>query len=331
MTKHRQKGVTLVELMVSLIIGLVLTGAVIQVYLSNSITFRLQEGMSKVQESGRLALQYMARELREAGTGLEFSIGATPTACMVDKDTCDGYLVSGLFGEIAPSSGDAIPGSDIVTIGGTDSCDAQLDGVYKPNSANFKASKFCDSMKKGSVLMLVDFKQAVIFSVNNSPSAGGNITINHSGPANVVSNKLGGVVFDDGARVMGFSNQSYLVRNTGLTDAAGFPIRALAVRNNLATNPSASIVDLVDGVEDMRAFYGVPNGAELDYKRANEITAADQWAEVRAVRLELLLVSDTSALGTESQSIDFGGNAVPSDGRFREVYSTVAAIRNRVN
>lgn len=333
MFNQKQKGLTLIELMISLLIGLVVTGVVIQVFVSNRVTFQLQEGMSKVQESGRLSLQYLTRELREAGSGLDFNIGAAPTACMVDKDVCDGFLVSAIFGEIAAADSTlAVPGSDIVTIGRGDGCDAQVDGPYKPNTANFKATKHCASMVKDSILMLVDFKQAVIFSVNNSPSAS-NLTVNHSGPQNIVSNKLGGIVFDEGARVMGFSNYSYFVRNTGQLDATGAPVRALAIRNNFAANPASTIVDIVDGVENMRIYYGVPNagGTALDYKRANAITAASQWDVVRAVQIELLLVSDTAAPGAAAQAVAFDGVNVPADGRFRQTYTTVAAIRNRLN
>lgn len=329
MNNRRQKGMTLIELMVALVITLVVTGVVIQVFLSNRVTFQLQEGMSKVQESGRLSLQYLVREVREAGSGLEFAIGAAPTTCIVDQDVCDGALVQGLSGEVATTASAAIPGSDILTIGRADDCSAQLDGVYKPNTANFKASKYCASMQKGAVMMVVDFKQAVIFSVNNTPSDG-NVTVNHSGPANVVSNKLGGVVFDEGARVVGFSNTSYFVRDTGLTDNTGAAIRALAMRNNLAADPDSTIADLVDGVEDMRVYYGVPVGGVLQYLRANALSA-EQWADIRAVRMDLLLVSDTAAPGAESQQLTFDGMAVAADGRFRQVYSTVAAVRNRID
>ncbi|MBL4877814.1 MAG: PilW family protein [Hyphomonas sp.] len=333
MLAQKQKGLTLIELMISLLIGLVVTGVVIQVFVSNRVTFELQEGMAKVQESGRLSLQYLTRELREAGSGLDFNIGSLPTACMIDKDVCDGILVSPIFGEIAAANSTfAVPGSDIVTIGRGDGCDAQVDGPYKPNTANFKATKHCASIAKDNILMLVDFKQAVIFSVNNSPSAS-NLTVNHAGPQNVVSNKLGGIMFDDGARVMGFSNYSYFVRDTGQVDSTGAPIRALAMRNNFAANPASTIVDIVDGVENMRVYYGVPNAAgdALVYKRANAVTAADEWELVRSVEMELLLVSDVASPGAATQAVVFDGGNVRADGRFRQTYSTVAAIRNRLN
>lgn len=332
MFRQKQKGLTLIELMVSLLISLIVTAVVIQVFIGNWGALQLQEGMAKVQESGRLSLQYLTRELREAGSGLDFRIGATPTACIVEKDVCDGFLVSPIFGEIAGATSAAVAGSDIITIGRGDGCDAQVDGPYKPNTANFKATKHCESITKGGILMLVDFKNAVIFEVNNSASAS-NLTVNHAGPGNVVSNKLGGIVFDEGARVMGFSNHSYFVRNTGQTDSTGAPLRALAMRNNLAADPSASILDIVDGVENMRAYYGVANaaGTALDYKRADAITAADEWDSVRAVKVELLLVSDTATTDAMTQSVAFDGVAIPADGRFRQTYSTVAAIRNRLN
>ncbi|UAW99021.1 PilW family protein [Halopseudomonas nanhaiensis] len=329
MLKRSQLGMTLIELMVALLISLVVTGVVIQIFISNRITFQLQDSLAKVQESGRLSVQYLAREIREAGSGLEFAIGAVPTACVVDKDVCDGALVSALSGKVATAADPAILGSDIITIGRGDGCDAQLEGVYKPNTANFKASKYCDSMTQGSILMLVDFENAVIFSVNNNPTSN-NITVNHAGPENVVSNKLGGVVFNEGARVVGFSNMSYFVRDTGVADSTGTNIRALSMRNNLAANPAASVVDLVDGIEDMRVYYGIPVGTELDYRRANEL-ASDDWAEVRAVKIDLLVVSDSEAPGADEQAVTFDGSLVAADNRFRQVYSTVAAVRNRID
>jgi len=54
----RQQGLTLVELMIAMVIGLILIAGVIQIFLSSQQAYRTQESMSRIQESGRFAWRY---------------------------------------------------------------------------------------------------------------------------------------------------------------------------------------------------------------------------------------------------------------------------------
>ncbi|EXJ10344.1 PilW family protein [Nitrincola nitratireducens] len=63
----KARGFTLIELMISLAIGLIILSAVVYIFLSNSQTYRLNEAQSRVQENGRFALEYLTREVRQAG------------------------------------------------------------------------------------------------------------------------------------------------------------------------------------------------------------------------------------------------------------------------
>lgn len=327
MSRLRQKGVTLIELMVSLIIGLIVAGVVTGVFLSNRASFQLQESMARVQESGRLALQYMADEIRHAGNGLESSIGQGMELCMLAEDRCNSLSTRAVHGRVGNGTNEEVAGSDILTLGRADTCDALVAGEYKPNTANFKATKYCPSMRQNGILLLTDFKRAVIFEVNNSPNNSPPVTINHAGPGNVVSNKLGEVEFDPGARVLGFSNVSFFIRETSAADMSGNPVRTLAVRNNL--QPGNPVTDIIDGVEQMRVYYGIPSAGQIVYRRSAQMASAD-WERVTAVRLELLMISDTAARDAESQAVTFDGQPVPADGRLRQVYRTLVAIRGRI-
>ncbi|WP_347257829.1 PilW family protein [Methylocaldum sp.] len=62
-----QQGVSLVEIMVALVAGLILIGGVGQVYLSNKQTYRVQEAQSRLQENARFALEIMSKDIRMAG------------------------------------------------------------------------------------------------------------------------------------------------------------------------------------------------------------------------------------------------------------------------
>ncbi|MCO6705108.1 PilW family protein, partial [Streptomyces sp. CHB9.2] len=53
---RRQKGLSIIELMIALLLGLLLMGGVMQVFLSSRQTYQTNSALSQVQESGRFAL-----------------------------------------------------------------------------------------------------------------------------------------------------------------------------------------------------------------------------------------------------------------------------------
>ena len=65
--KISNKGFSLIELMISLALGLIVIAAVIAVFLSTSRTANATSILSRAQESSRFAVQYIGRELRTAG------------------------------------------------------------------------------------------------------------------------------------------------------------------------------------------------------------------------------------------------------------------------
>lgn len=92
----------MVELMVSLVLGLVVVGAVLNVYLSARQAFRIQESLARLQESGRFALEMMTREIREAGRTpcgspltANVLVSKTPGATPWWADTAAGLLRGG--------------------------------------------------------------------------------------------------------------------------------------------------------------------------------------------------------------------------------------------
>lgn len=62
-----QWGLTLVELMIALGLGLLLVAGVGAVYLGSSQTYRVAQEGARIQESGRYALDVIGRSLRQAG------------------------------------------------------------------------------------------------------------------------------------------------------------------------------------------------------------------------------------------------------------------------
>ncbi len=86
-----QTGLSLVELMVGLALGLVLMVGVLQVFLASRQTYASNEAMSRLQENGRFALELIAANIRLAGytdprARLENGLSAPPI--VATKDDC---------------------------------------------------------------------------------------------------------------------------------------------------------------------------------------------------------------------------------------------------
>lgn len=61
-----QKGFTLVELMVAIVLGLIITAAAIQLFLTGQISLNTQKAMAEIQESGNFGLRYITSDVRRA-------------------------------------------------------------------------------------------------------------------------------------------------------------------------------------------------------------------------------------------------------------------------
>jgi type IV pilus assembly protein PilW len=64
--KKQQTGFSLVELMVGLVIGLLVSAIIITVFTQSKKSYSQDEEISQLQENGRYALQLLTRELSMA-------------------------------------------------------------------------------------------------------------------------------------------------------------------------------------------------------------------------------------------------------------------------
>ena len=60
-------GLSLIELLIAMVLGLTLAAGVIQIYVGSTTTERDQEARLRMQENGRFALNFLANEMRMAG------------------------------------------------------------------------------------------------------------------------------------------------------------------------------------------------------------------------------------------------------------------------
>ena len=65
--RRAQRGLTLIELMISIAIGLVVIGAVTYMYVGSKGAYRGNESVARIQEAGRFALDSITRDIRRTG------------------------------------------------------------------------------------------------------------------------------------------------------------------------------------------------------------------------------------------------------------------------
>lgn len=59
-----QAGFTLIELMVSIVLGLIITASSVQLLLTGHISFSTQKALAEIQESGNFGLRYITKDIR---------------------------------------------------------------------------------------------------------------------------------------------------------------------------------------------------------------------------------------------------------------------------
>lgn len=64
---RKQHGLTLVELMIAMTIGLLLLGGITSIMISSRQTYRVNEALSRMQDNARYAFQVLSRDIRMAG------------------------------------------------------------------------------------------------------------------------------------------------------------------------------------------------------------------------------------------------------------------------
>lgn len=75
--RYSQRGFTLIELMVSLALGLIIVAAAVMLFIAGQKSFALQQGAADIQDNANFALNYMAKDIRMANLN---AVTATMTA-----------------------------------------------------------------------------------------------------------------------------------------------------------------------------------------------------------------------------------------------------------
>ena len=173
--KHVQAGFGLIELMISLVLGLLVLGAAIAVFQSNQRTFNANEGQNRIQEGARAAYEMMSRDIRAAG-GTACSKLARPA----EDHT---YTTDETNLMIAPISGTA---SEFTVLSGDDASyqitAATTSSVTIAAPATPTDWELSDAFKAGDKLILCNADQMYVVNTTAVNDASNQITFSPATP-----------------------------------------------------------------------------------------------------------------------------------------------------
>jgi type IV pilus assembly protein PilW len=210
-SQRRQRGFSLVELMVALVLGLLVIGGVGGVFLSQREIYRQNENLARMQESARYAFEVMARSLREAG-GIACGSNLPVTNVLngassnwwsnwvyqdqgEGKDQGEGILrgYSGYTGNdnsfpkaFGTGLADRVSGTDaVIVLSGTLNEGVTVTSHNSNSNPPYFTVNTNPGIDKGDILLVCDYKKAAIFQTTNVDSSNGTIKIEYNTGASV--------------------------------------------------------------------------------------------------------------------------------------------------
>ncbi|ARN72828.1 PilW family protein [Oceanicoccus sagamiensis] len=351
----QQKGFTLIELLVALGLGVFITAGLFQSYMSSKQLSDMEKALSRLQETGRFAMDAMARDVRMAGyqgcadpEALDIIVMSNDlNATSFSGGAIMGYETNsnGVF-EPALTASDTLlaavqkttktgdvfarPGTDVIMLQYATSADLVLESPTNKNSANFDIPNNDLGFSQDDHLMLSDCKSAHLLKVTNKPNNNGT-KMNIAHGANNNSPHKMEPEYSEGAEILSFQLRLYFVADTGRTTAEGNPVYGL-----YSQELNGSPQELFEGVENLQILYGEQlDTGNIRYVTADEVTDTDNIISVRfgilAQSYDQVLSEDDSrsyllpgeTVTDSSASAHFGDRAI------RKQFTMTAKLRNR--
>jgi type IV pilus assembly protein PilW len=325
-TRPAQRGLTLIELMVGLTLGLLVTAALLTVFANASNTGRNLERASQQIETGRYVAELMSEDLRLAGFYGEVQFTGTaysqPDPCSSDPNPAGALnWVADPLTLPTPVRGyreaDAVgclthrrPGTDAVAMRRVSveiTAPASLPGT---NTQNYVQYSYCQTDPAMTRLVFGTASSGFVLHNRNCTAANG---------------------------VRAYVSRLYFVDSCNQCGTGGDTIPTLKrmelIGNQVVETP------LAEGVEMMRIEYGFDtnnDGAPDTYLLTTDAAVAGAtWENVVSIKLHYVTRSIEKASGTglaTAQSFTLGGAGtyeIPTaDGYTRRVYTTVVRLAN---
>jgi type IV pilus assembly protein PilW len=347
----RARGFTLVELMVAMTIGLIILAGVAQIFTSSRTTYVVQEGLARVQENGRFAMEFIAQDLRMAGyagcvninqalnpdTGFSANNhlnGTDPATNFVPNEHMQGYdYDTGSWDPVLPAgffvAGEVQPNTDVVLVRRGSDNPIGVTPPYMPTPAGALHMAPGNGLSLNDIVIVSDCENADIFQITgpDDPDVDGIINHNTGGTSPGNATKDLSKMYDGSAEVIALITRVYYIG----TGANGAP--ALFRKDMQGGSMPATGQELVQDVETMQILYGEDTDTDGNADIYRLPVAVTDWSRVVSVRIGLLVRSPDEHGGdanTNTYTVVPGGVFGPvNDRRQRRLFASTIQLRNQ--
>jgi type IV pilus assembly protein PilW len=216
-----QRGMGLVELMISMVIGLILLGTLVYFYLGSRQISRTHDDLSRMEESGRNAMEIIGKAVRQAGFRLDVS-----KALYVNPANNVGAMIGTDGGGAAfGAAGSATAPSDTLTIRHDPAWIAHATNPIRGSEANCAGANMVSNNNVDTTTGVIPPNTAVVeyvFSISNTLGL----------LCGTAVGAAGGVVVDNIERMQ---------ITYGLRDATGAVTIYLPAASAAAADPATSV------------------------------------------------------------------------------------------
>ncbi|WP_299492193.1 PilW family protein [uncultured Shewanella sp.] len=312
----KQKGLSLVELMIAMVIGLFLIAGVFTLFMLSSNNVTTTSHFNQLQEHGRIALDFIERDLQMQGfmaefTGEGFVLGINTrnnAPALSDAQDCIGSGVNNASFPKDESAhfrllwgyehGVSVDTLDCLTQVQSNTDVLQLKRLIGPNVTSFDDNRYYTAISANEVIFFAGDQSAPTL---------------------------------DNARFWEYQHHVYFIQEDN-----GMPVLMRRILTNGGMRTSSSLQQLVEGVENMRVLYGFDNDGDLS---ADSFMPAEQVTELMwdqgavALRIFLLirtLFEDNSFTNTVRYQLGDKNIGPNNDGYRRKVMMTTLVLENPI-
>jgi len=308
-----QQGLSLIELLVSIAIGVVLAFAAVNLLLQSKLAYLQDEELARLQENGRYALRSLSHELSMAGF-LATELPGRRVATAASGSRCFDYLMN----TVTP-----LEHLDNVTVNGVSAGsgpglppDCLVAGTYRRGTDLLLVRRTADApaIYLGEQRAALDPEDIYL----RLPLASGAPSLQRgSGPSARSS-------------LWEYMPQLLFIRNYSLVRGDAVPALCRK-RLGRSSNRMAPSECLVEGIENMQIEFGLDESGDRQADRFDPQPGPAELATAVTARIYLLIRSVHPMVGHINDRIyQLGSTRVPAanDGHFRRVMQTTVLFRN---
>ncbi len=309
-TRCRIRGVSLIELMVGLVLGLVVVLFASSIFIGTRQATRTTEGLSRAQETARNTFELMARDLRETGgnpcdnsllvANVLNNAQAAPADWWVDwTRQLQGYEPTDAFegAAVGAAVNDRVAGTDAVMSKYVSDLTDLTVTAHSAAAARLTVNNNPHRVLAGDLLMVCSYGQGALFQA----SAIGAGTIDHTESAAADGNCSRGLglptlctavgtpyTYAPGSKIGRLVAVGWYIGNNGRPDSGGTSLFRVT-RNG----PE----EVAEGVSNMQIQY--LTAAAAAYVDADAVT---DWGTVLGMRITLTLRSAQRGVSTDTDT-----------------------------